>query len=98
MGACFRRAAVVAIVYSFFLETVLGNMPGYMKRISIGFYSRCLMLEAMEGQGVNSPEKPSVFMPVAGTTAWTVLLSLTVLFLIIGMMAFSRSEYHDMSQ
>jgi ABC-type transport system involved in multi-copper enzyme maturation permease subunit len=97
MGACFRRAAVVAIVYSFFLETVLGNMPGYMKRISIGFYSRCLMLEAMEGQGIHSPEKPSVFMPVDGTTAWTVLLSLTVLFLIIGMVVFSRSEYHDLS-
>jgi ABC-type transport system involved in multi-copper enzyme maturation permease subunit len=97
MGACFRRAAVVAIVYSFFLETVLGNMPGYMKRISIGFYSRCLMLEAMEGQGIHSSEKPSVFMPVDGTTAWMVLLSLTVLFVIIGMVAFSRSEYHDMS-
>ncbi len=97
MGACFRRAAVVAIVYSFFLETVLGNMPGYMKRISIGFYSRCLMLEAMEGRGIHSPEKPSVFMPVDGATAWVVLISLSVLFLVVGMVVFSRSEYHDMS-
>jgi hypothetical protein len=97
MGVCFRRAAVVAIVYSFFLETVLGNMPGYMKRISIGFYSRCLMFEAMESRGVHSPEKPSIYLPVDGSTAWMVLIALTLLFLALGMVVFSRSEYHDMS-
>ncbi len=97
MGACFRRPAVVAIVYSFFLESVLGNMPGYMKRISIGFYARCLMFESIETRGLNSPEKPSVFMPVDGTTAWLVLLGLMVLFLIVGMVVFSRAEYHEMN-
>src|SRR5262249_8686862 len=35
LGACFRRPAVLAIVYTFFLETIVGNMPGSMKRISI---------------------------------------------------------------
>src|SRR5487761_191190 len=38
MGAFFRRPAVAAIVYAFFLEVIFGNMPGYLKRISIGFY------------------------------------------------------------
>src|SRR5262249_14671092 len=48
MGAWFRRAAVVAIVYSFFLETFMGNMPGHWKRASISFYTRCLMFERAE--------------------------------------------------
>jgi len=51
----------------------------------------------MEGRGIHSPEKPSVFMPVDGATAWVVLISLAVLFLVVGMVVFSRSEYDDMS-
>ncbi len=94
MGACFRRAAVVGIVYSFFLETILGNMPGYLKRISIGFYTRCLMFEAAEEYGVR-PENPSVYLPVDGVTAWCVLLGVTVLLLAVGMMVFARSEYRE---
>src|SRR5439155_17374495 len=43
MGALFRRPAVVAILYAFFLETVMGNLPGHLKRGSISFYMRCLM-------------------------------------------------------
>ncbi len=97
MGACFRRPAVVAIVYSFFLESVLGNMPGYMKRISIGFYTRCLMFESIEERGLSLPEKPSIFLPVDGTTAWLILAGLTILFLLVGMVVFSRVEYHEMN-
>jgi hypothetical protein len=96
MSAVFRRAAVVALVYSFFLETVLGGMPGYMKRISIGFYTRCLMFEAGRGYGVQ-PEKPSIYLPVDGATAWSVLLSMTVLFLVVGTVLFARTEYQDQS-
>jgi hypothetical protein len=95
MSACFRRAAVVALVYSFFLETVLGGMPGYMKRISVGFYTRCLMFEAGQAYGVQ-PEKPSIYLPVDAATAWSVLLSLTVLFLVLGTIIFARTEYQDL--
>jgi ABC-type transport system involved in multi-copper enzyme maturation permease subunit len=94
MGAWFRRAAVVAIVYSFFLETVLGNMPGYMKRISIGYYMRCMMFERAEAYGLQ-PERPSIYLPVNGGTAQGVLIAVTVALLGIGMVIFSRSEYHD---
>ncbi len=96
MGACFRRAAVVALVYSFFLETILGIMPGYMKRMSISFYTRCLMFDAAADYGV-APEKPSIYLPVDGTTAWCVLLGVTVLLLVAGMVIFSRSEYQDLT-
>jgi ABC-type Na+ efflux pump permease subunit len=95
MGACFRRSAVVAIIYAFFLETVLGNMPGYMKRISISFYTRCLMFESLEDHGMQPPEKHSVYLPVTSDTAWWVLACLTVAFLMVGMLVFSRAEYHE---
>jgi ABC-type transport system involved in multi-copper enzyme maturation permease subunit len=96
MGALFRRSAIVAIVYSFFLEVILGNLPGTMKRISIGFYTRCMMFESAEAYGLE-PEKPSVFMAIDGSTARGVLIGLTLVLLVIGMVAFSRSEYHDLT-
>jgi ABC-2 type transport system permease protein len=97
MGALFRRAAVVAIVYSFFLETILGNMPGYMKRFSISFYTRCLMFDAAERLGVQPPEKPEIYLPVDGTTALCVLMTVTVVLLVAGMAIFARLEYRDES-
>src|ERR1043166_5530673 len=76
MGACFRRSAVVALVYAFFLETVAGNMPGHFKRMSISFYTRCLMFERAHEIGVY-PERPFWYMPVGGTTAWVALAAVT---------------------
>jgi ABC-type transport system involved in multi-copper enzyme maturation permease subunit len=96
MGACFRRSAVIAIGYSFFLETILGNLPGYMKRVSISFYTRCIMFDAAADHGMQA-EKPSIYLPVDAGTAWLVLLGLTVFLLALGMFAFSRLEYRDAS-
>ena len=96
MSALFRRAAVLALVYSFFLEWIVGNMPGYMKRVSISFYTRCLMFDAAEPYGLQ-PDRPTIYLPVSGAVAWTVLLSLTVAFLLVGMVVFSRSEYQDLA-
>jgi ABC-type Na+ efflux pump permease subunit len=96
LSACFRRATVVALVYAFFLETLLGNMPGYMKRVSISFYARCMMFERAQDYGVQ-PEKPSIYLPVDGPTAMSVLLGATIVLLFAGMVVFSRSEYQDLS-
>jgi hypothetical protein len=93
-GAAFRRATVVALVYSFFLETILGDMPGLLKRVSVTFYARCLMFDAAGEYGL-TPERPSVYQPVDGATAWTVLIGGTVCLLLVGMWWFSRSEYGD---
>lgn len=97
MSACFRRPAVIAIVYTFFLEAVLGNMPGYMKRISIGFYTRCIMFGPLEARGIAPPEKAAVYMPVGPETARVVLLGLTAVLLLLGMAVFARSEYQELA-
>jgi ABC-2 type transport system permease protein len=94
MGALFRRPAVAAIVYAFFLEVIFGNMPGYLKRVSIGFYTRCMMFEAAGAFGVQ-PERPDIFLPVDGATAVAVLVGLTVVLLGVGMVVFARSQYQE---
>jgi hypothetical protein len=92
IGAVFRWPAIVSIVYAFFLETLLGNMPGYLKRVSISFYTRCMMFDVAEQYGVQ-PEKPAVYLPVDGTTACLVLAGTTLVLLLAGMAWFSWAEY-----
>jgi hypothetical protein len=95
VGAYFRRPAVVAIVYTFFLETFVGQMPGHMKRASISFFTRCLMLDEAGESRLPSWYRPAIFKPVDGTTAWEVLLLVTVVLVAAGMVLFSRLEYHE---
>ncbi len=92
VGAFFRRPAIVAIVYSFFHEVIAGNMPGDLKRLSVGFYARCMMFEAAGERGLQ-PENPIVYDPVSGPTAAFVLLASTVVLLGVGMVLFRRTEF-----
>jgi ABC-2 type transport system permease protein len=96
MGAIFQRAAVVAILYSFFIETILGNLPGHMKRLSLNFYTNCLMFERAHDFGVR-PERPQIYLPVSGTIACWVLIGVTATTLALGMYLFSRREYLDLT-
>lgn len=91
MGAFLKRPAVIAIVYSFFLEVLAGNMPGSFKRISIGFYSRCIMFEKAETLGLQ-PENPLIYEPVSASTAILVLSLFSLALLVIGMILFERKQ------
>jgi len=94
LAAFFHRAAVMALLYAFFLETIMGNMPGMFKRLSISFYTRCLMFDRAHDYGIH-PERPLWYMPVDGTTAWLVLAGITVFCLLVGAIVFTRNEYLD---
>jgi hypothetical protein len=96
LAACWRRAAVLALLYAFFIETITGNMPGHFKRLSISFYTRCLMVDLAQEFGIH-PERPIWYYPVSGTTAWLVLAGFTVVCLIVGAIAFTRNEYLDVN-
>ena len=73
MGACLPRAPVLAILYAFFLETIAGNLPGHLKRLSLSFYSRCLMFDRAHAFGIQ-PERPGIYLPVSGPVALGVLV------------------------
>jgi ABC-2 type transport system permease protein len=96
MGAYFRRPAVMALLYFGFLEVLFANLPGYLQRVSIVFFTRCLMFEAAGECGVQ-PQKPSVFLPVEGPTAQAVLLGATAALLVLGTVVFARSQYHEVA-
>jgi ABC-2 type transport system permease protein len=96
LGMWLRRAAVVGILYAFFLETLMGNLPGHLKRASISFYTRCLMFDRAHGLGIQ-PERAATYLPVNGITALGVLAGLTICLLVLGMMVFARKEYLDNS-
>jgi ABC-type transport system involved in multi-copper enzyme maturation permease subunit len=91
-GAFFRRPAIVGLVYSFFLEVIIGNMPGTLKRASVGFYARCMMFDEAAERGV-SPDNPVVYDPVSGSTALLVLILSSLFLLALGMFLFRRAEY-----
>ena len=95
-GALFPRPAIVGLLYAFFFETLLSELPipGTLKRLSINYYTRCLLYSAAEGEQVPT-ESSSLFVPVSPTTAWAVLLGATVGLTALGMWLFSRSEYRD---
>jgi ABC-type transport system involved in multi-copper enzyme maturation permease subunit len=100
VGAVTRRAAVVAIVYSFFLETIMGNMPGYLKRVSVNFYVRCMVLGNLKtyitkecGGEFQVALDQDVYLPVDALSAWLVLMAVTAGLLAAGMIVFQRSEY-----
>jgi ABC-type transport system involved in multi-copper enzyme maturation permease subunit len=92
IAALFRRPAIVALIYSFFFETLVGDLPGDLKRGSLSFYIRSLMFDATHDMGL-SPDQLTVYNPVSGSTATAVLLGVTVIFLVIGMCVFTRGEY-----
>jgi ABC-type transport system involved in multi-copper enzyme maturation permease subunit len=91
-GAFLRRPAIIALVYSFFLEVIVGNMPGTIKRLSVGFYARCMMFDAAAEKGLQ-PENRVIYDPVSGTTALWVLGLSTVFLVGLGMLLFRRTEY-----
>ena len=54
------------------------------------------MFDLAEPYGLQ-PDRPTIYLPVSGAAAWAVLATLTAVFLLIGMLVFSRSEYHDLA-
>lgn len=89
MGGVLKRPVVVGMAYVFFLEVFLGNMPGLLKRASINFYLRCMVMEPIRSIGVEF-EGYNQWLPLAPMEALAVLVGTTVLFLVAGAFHFSR--------
>ncbi|HZN58817.1 MAG TPA: ABC transporter permease subunit [Planctomycetota bacterium] len=92
LGAAFRHSTVVAIAYVFFVEVLLGRIPGIMKRVSIAFYTWSKLYEDAASIEL---KPPPIFLPVTGSTAEMVLLGVAGGFLLAGAWVFQRKEYSD---
>lgn len=96
IAALFSRPAVVGLLYAFFFETILSELPvpGTVKRLSINYYTRCLMYSEARKEDVPT-ESAALFAPVSDRVAWLVLVGATVVITAVGMWLFSRTEYRD---
>lgn len=91
----FRRATIVALGYALFLETLVGNMPGIVKRLTICFYARCLIFESSAdlGIGPTGPFNPLLFQPLPSGTAQVILYGVSAALFLVGLLAFTTREY-----
>lgn len=96
IGALFQRPGIVALLYAFFFETILSELPipGTLKRLSINYYTRCLLYSSAETKNVPT-ETSSLFVPVSPELAWVVLLGATVVITALGMWLFGRMESRE---
>jgi ABC-type transport system involved in multi-copper enzyme maturation permease subunit len=96
IGAVFRRPAVLGLVYIFFFEVLVANLPGSLKRLSLNYYCRSLLYnEAAAAAPAVTPEAVDVYAPVSPETAWAVLLTAAVALTLAGMWLFTRHEPKD---
>lgn len=90
----FRHSTIIALIYSLFMETILGAMPGIIKRVAVNFYGRSIMYDVARDFGV---EEPLFFQGVDSRTAELTLAILAVGGMALAMVIFSRKEYRDLS-
>jgi len=96
MAVVFRHSTIVALIYSLFMELVLGNLPGIIKRVAINYYGRSIMYRAGETQGL-VPPRSDWFEPISYTDAQHALLFIAGGSLLVSLMIFQRREYRDLT-
>ncbi len=90
----FRHATIIALVYAIFMETLIGNLPGIVKRVAVNYYGRSLLYAAGEADGARMPEN---FQPLSFDVATWALAGIAVGGLILACVVFSRREYRDLT-
>lgn len=97
LGAAFRRGTIISLAYAFFLEGLLGNMPGIVKRVSLSFYLSCMLYDAGSEHRIAPLIAKDMFLPISGRVAMIALSSVTLTLLVVGLIVFTRREYRDLS-
>ena len=93
-SAWLRRATFLALAYALMIETLTGNIPGVVKRITVSFYAKSWLYESGETLDLApSGVALGLFDPVSAATAQSVLTLASVGFLALGIWVFSRKEY-----
>jgi ABC-type transport system involved in multi-copper enzyme maturation permease subunit len=96
VGAVFRRPAVLGLVYIFFFETLVANLPGSLKQLSLNYYIKSLMYNEVSRMATAAtPEALDVYAPATPSVCWQTLLLASVAITILGMWLFNRFETPD---
>lgn len=98
LGAMFRHGTILSLAYWFFLEVLLLQMPGTVKRISVSYYVHCLLYDAGSpySLGPRTDADREMFAGISGDSATLVLMSAIVGMTALGAILFSRREYTEL--
>lgn len=91
-----RHATILALVYTLFVEWLVGSLPGVVKRVAVNYYGRNLIYNFGALEGLRPPPAGQ-FEPVSNLVAIGALASIAVGGLIVAMLVFQRREYRDLS-
>jgi ABC-2 type transport system permease protein len=89
-----RHSTIVALVYAIFMELLLGNMPGIIKRVAVNYYGRSLMYAAGASEGLTRPDG---FEPLSSSVASWALAGIAIGAVLLAMLVFERREYRDLT-
>jgi ABC-type transport system involved in multi-copper enzyme maturation permease subunit len=95
-AVCFRHATILALLYSLFMELLIGNMPGIIKRVAINYYGRSLMYSAGRPHGLRAPDDRWFELLEPATAAWA-LVGIAIALMFAAMLIFQCREYRDLT-
>jgi ABC-2 type transport system permease protein len=95
-AVAFRHATIIALIYALFMEAILGNMPGIVKRVAVNYYGRSIMYAAGKPEGLKPPPA-DWFEPLPVETATWALAGIAVVGIVLAAVIFSRREYRDLT-
>lgn len=95
-AVAFRHATIIALIYALFVEVILGNMPGIVKRVAVNYYGRSIMYAAGEPEGLKPPPA-DWFEPLSTETATWALVGIALGGIVLAAVIFSRREYRDLT-
>jgi ABC-type transport system involved in multi-copper enzyme maturation permease subunit len=96
IGALLRRPAVISLVYVYFFDSLVANLPGSLKQLSLGFYVRSLFYDCIQtGIPTVRPDSVSVYAPADPLTCWVTLLGVTLAVTMFGMIQYGRQETRE---
>lgn len=90
----FRHAVIAALLYALFMEMLLGNVPGIIKKLAINYYGRSLMFDAGVDHGLSAPD-PQWFEVLSGDAARGTLAGITLASLVVAGLIFRTREYEE---
>lgn len=94
-GGLLPRPVILAVVYAFFVESLLGNTPGTIKRIAVSFHVQCMIYSEGHSFGVKAPAELQ-FGPISGRSATWVLGIAALGLLAMGAWMFQTKEFRDL--
>lgn len=96
LAVVFRHGTILGMIYALFVEGLLGNMPGIVKRMAINFYGRSIIFDVGAYEGIPGPSA-AWFVPVTAQHAARVLVAVFAITVLAAMVVFARREYRDLS-